>query len=95
MRGTRSAVRKLSPRRMPKITFWRSNILDHRFNRNRVRKITNDLKVIRSRAHVTPVKALATVGITYFTRQFIARRRLSEFPSLELDEDEDTEYIDN
>ena len=41
MRGTRSAVRKLSPRRMSKITFWWSNILDHRFNRNRVRKITD------------------------------------------------------
>ena len=44
---------------------------------------------------MTPLKAIATVGITYFTRQFIAKRRLSEFPSLELDEDEDTEYIDN
>ena len=51
--------------------------------------------VICSKICVTPLKALATVGITYFTRQFIAKRRLSEFPSLELDEDEDTEYIDN
>ena len=44
---------------------------------------------------MTPFKALSTVCIIYFTRQFIAGRRLTEFSSLELDKDEDTEYIDN
>ena len=85
---------------MPEIAFWWSNILDDRFNRDRVRRNPGPKRSmvhgsIRSRTCMTPFKALATVVITYFTRQFIARRRLTEFPSLELDEDEDTEYIDN
>ena len=71
--------------------FWR---ISAKYTRQRSTEHSN-YGSIRSKTRLTLQKALATVVITYFTRQFIARRRLTEFPSLELDEDEDTEYIDN